>query len=120
MTQVRMSPPAEPTWRAMSADTMKMPEPIIDPATIIVESSSPSPRMNPVDLSSTPTAGWAIDLASRVVVARPEAGQSVTQTPGGAQPGGAGAGREEGRRRLLDRKGSAVQGSGAPAWASGG
>jgi hypothetical protein len=29
----------------MSADTMKMPEPIIEPATIIVESSKPRPRM---------------------------------------------------------------------------
>src|SRR5437867_2907738 len=63
MTQVRMRPPAEPTCRAMSAETMKMPDPIIDPATIIVESSSPSSRRNPVDLSSTRTAGCVIRLA---------------------------------------------------------
>jgi hypothetical protein len=47
MIHTTNSHPGEPTWRAMSAETMKMPEPIIDPATIIVESSSPSPRMNP-------------------------------------------------------------------------
>src|SRR3989454_5604970 len=63
MTRVRMRPPAEPTCRAMSAETMKMPDPIIDPATIIVESSSPSSRRNPVDLSSTRTAGCVIRLA---------------------------------------------------------
>src|SRR5882724_704003 len=51
-TQARSSQPAEPTWRVMSAETMKMPEPIIDPATIIVESQVPSSRTKPVDLSS--------------------------------------------------------------------
>src|ERR1039457_2185539 len=35
------SQPADRTWRLMSADTMKMPEPIIDPATSMVESSKP-------------------------------------------------------------------------------
>jgi hypothetical protein len=30
---------------------MKIPEPIIDPATIMVESSSPNPRTNPVEVS---------------------------------------------------------------------
>ncbi len=46
-TQTAMSHPAEPTWRAISAGTMKMPEPIIDPATIMVESSRPSSRTKP-------------------------------------------------------------------------
>jgi hypothetical protein len=32
----------------MSAETMKMPEPIIDPTTTMVESNSPSPRLNSV------------------------------------------------------------------------
>ncbi len=40
------SQPAEPTWREMSAETMKMPEPIIEPATIMVESSRPRPWTN--------------------------------------------------------------------------
>src|SRR4030088_2272110 len=33
----------------MSADTMKMPDPIIDPTTIIVESNRPRPRTKPDD-----------------------------------------------------------------------
>ncbi len=41
-TQTSNSQPAEPTSRAMSAETMKMPEPIIDPATSIVASNRPS------------------------------------------------------------------------------
>jgi hypothetical protein len=32
----------------MSDETMKIPEPIIEPTTIIVESKSPRPRMNSV------------------------------------------------------------------------
>jgi hypothetical protein len=47
-----ISQPAEPTWREMSAGTMKMPDPIIDPATIMVESRSPSSRTNPLAGSS--------------------------------------------------------------------
>jgi hypothetical protein len=47
-TQVSSSQPAEPVVRAISAETMKMPEPIIEPATIIVESSRPSSRRKPV------------------------------------------------------------------------
>ena len=47
-TQTISSQPAEPTWRAISAGTMKIPEPIIEPATIMVESSNPSSRMKPV------------------------------------------------------------------------
>src|SRR5438132_7573521 len=43
--------PGAPTCRLMSADTIKMPEPIIEPATIIVESSKPRPRTKPVALS---------------------------------------------------------------------
>jgi len=31
----------------MSAETMKMPEPIIEPTTIVVESNKPRPRTNP-------------------------------------------------------------------------
>jgi hypothetical protein len=41
---------------------MKIPDPIIDPATIIVESSSPSPRMNPVCLSSVTWTTSAIEF----------------------------------------------------------
>jgi hypothetical protein len=38
------SHPGAPTSRVDSADVMKMPDPIIEPTTIIVASSSPSPR----------------------------------------------------------------------------
>src|SRR5439155_21920556 len=44
--QTTSSQPDEPTNRAMSAETMKTPEPIIEPATSMVESSNPRPRMN--------------------------------------------------------------------------
>ena len=50
--QAASSQPALPTYRDISADTMKMPDPIIDPTTTIVESNRPSPRLNSV---SSPT-----------------------------------------------------------------
>ena len=37
-THATSSQPGLPTCRAMSAETMKMPEPIIEPTTTIVES----------------------------------------------------------------------------------
>ena len=43
----------------MMAETMKIPEPIIEPATSIVESSKPSPRTN----FSSVTAGGAVMLS---------------------------------------------------------
>ena len=43
MSQTTSSQPADPVCRAMSAETMKMPEPIIAPATIMVESNRPMP-----------------------------------------------------------------------------
>jgi hypothetical protein len=46
MIQTTNNHPGEPTCREMSEETMKMPEPIIEPATSIVESSKPSPRTN--------------------------------------------------------------------------
>src|SRR5262245_9102053 len=44
----------------MSLDTIKIPEPIIEPATIVVDSSSPRPRTNPVFSSSIKTAASSI------------------------------------------------------------
>jgi hypothetical protein len=44
MTHESSSHPGLPTLRAISEETMKMPEPIIDPATSIVESNSPRLR----------------------------------------------------------------------------
>jgi hypothetical protein len=43
----------------MSADTMKIAEPIIPPATIMVLSNSPSPRLNPRALTSGALAATA-------------------------------------------------------------
>src|ERR1700691_1636732 len=39
------SHPALPIWRDMSAETMKIPEPIITPTTTITESNRPRPRV---------------------------------------------------------------------------
>ena len=47
-TQAVSSHPGLPTSRAMSAETMKIPDPIIEPTTTIVESYNPSPRLNSV------------------------------------------------------------------------
>ena len=45
-THVTRSHPGEPTVRAMSDETMKIPDPIIDPTTIVVESSRFNARLN--------------------------------------------------------------------------
>src|SRR6476646_5054917 len=47
------SHPADPTNRPISAETMKTPDPIIDPATSMVESSKPSCLTNPSDVVSS-------------------------------------------------------------------
>src|ERR1700675_3127518 len=47
VTQTTINNPGLPTCRAMSADTMKMPDPIIEPATIMVASSGPRLLTNP-------------------------------------------------------------------------
>ena len=62
MAHTASSQPAPPTWRAMSAETMKMPDPIIDPATSIVESNSPSPRTNVVCSRSGAVAASGIEV----------------------------------------------------------
>ena len=45
-SQATSSQPGLPIWRDMSAETMKMPEPIMEPATTMVESQSPRRRAN--------------------------------------------------------------------------
>src|SRR5271155_3363003 len=47
ITQESSSHPELPSCRDISADTMKMADPIIPPATIMVLSNSPSPRLKP-------------------------------------------------------------------------
>src|SRR5256885_1331349 len=46
MAQATRSQPGLPICRDISAETMKIPEPIITPTTSMVESKSPSPREN--------------------------------------------------------------------------
>jgi hypothetical protein len=50
-TQTKINHPALPTLRVMSALTMKIPDPIIEPATTMVASSSPSVGLNVEDAS---------------------------------------------------------------------
>src|SRR2546421_12769513 len=45
---VSSSPPAEPVCREISAATMKIPDPIIEPTTIMVPSNNPMARTKPV------------------------------------------------------------------------
>src|ERR1700716_2734384 len=45
-SQTTSNQPGAPTCRAMIEETMKMPEPIIEPATSMVESSKPRPLTN--------------------------------------------------------------------------
>ncbi len=52
-TQAPISRTGESTRRAISAETMKMPEPIMDPMTSIVALSGPRPFTNPLSLEAT-------------------------------------------------------------------
>ena len=52
-THAAKSHPGEPTSRDDSADVMKMPEPIIDPMTIIVASTQPSSRTSAGDCTGS-------------------------------------------------------------------
>src|ERR1700733_11687607 len=62
MIQVRSRPTTEPVWRAMSAETMYMPEPTIEPTTIIVESKRPSPRTRPASFWAMVESGESVVL----------------------------------------------------------
>ena len=55
ITHAASNQPGEPSVRDMSAETIKMPEPIIDPITIIVESYKPRPRVNSVSCAGALT-----------------------------------------------------------------
>ena len=57
-TQTSSSAPGPhwPTCRPMSAETMKIPEPIIEPTTSEIAASGPMPRMNS---GGGELAGWA-------------------------------------------------------------
>src|SRR6202051_388274 len=53
MIHAKSSPPADPVCLEISAATMKMPDPIMDPTTIIVPSNNPMARTNPPSLRAT-------------------------------------------------------------------
>src|SRR5579863_8396419 len=78
-SQATSSQPGLPTRRLMSADTMKMPEPIIAPTTTIVASKRPSPRRNSVG-SSGPT---AVPFAGSIVALHEPVGTSAEIPEGG-------------------------------------
>ena len=61
--QATSSHAGDPTSRLIAAETIKMPDPIMEPATIMVESNSPSPRTKPVALSS-----GAVAVADMIVL----------------------------------------------------
>src|SRR6266481_4590548 len=84
--QVSSSPPAEPVCRDISAATMKMPDPIIEPTTIIVPSNNPIARTKPgSDLALVSARGCVVSAilpnasACRRVVSR---SQQVDVLPG--------------------------------------
>src|SRR2546427_399421 len=83
-SQTTSSQPEEPTVRAMSALTMKMPDPIMDPMTIIVESRSPSSRLN-----SRP-AGESLITDGGILIQREKSGHECTNknAEGGGVVGG--------------------------------
>src|SRR6185436_4557957 len=80
-THTRRSPPGPQSdiCRAMSAETMKIPEPIIEPTTSEIAASGPIPRMNS-DGELLSTRGAWVDVAM------------------GSRSGGGGSGRLRGRR----------------------
>src|SRR5687768_7752057 len=62
-SQAIMSQNGLPTVREMSAETMKMPEPIIDPATSMAASVRDKAFTNPPDdADASPVSGWLIDF----------------------------------------------------------
>ena len=56
------SQPGLPILRAISAETMKMPEPIMAPITIMVESKTPSSRTKPASLSVRSAVTFSLGL----------------------------------------------------------
>src|SRR2546423_7489151 len=85
-SQTTSNQPGEPTCFPMIAETMKMPEPIIEPATSMVESSKPRPLMNP------PLRGSAVPEVA--VVFKNPRGNHLP--PGGRKPQKKDLSREEG------------------------
>jgi hypothetical protein len=64
MIHAKSNPPADPVCLEISAATIKIPDPIIDPTTIIVPSNNPMARTNPPSLRATLDA--VVDLISAI------------------------------------------------------
>src|SRR5690242_7117429 len=80
MTHDSRKSPGEPTSRAISAATIKMPDPIIEPITIVVQSSSPSPLTSSADRAPGPVA----DLFTTVAAMLPFLNFVIWPSRGGA------------------------------------
>ena len=61
MSHTANNPAGEPVSRTISAETMKMPDPIIEPATIVAESKSERAGLRPRDGDSGDAAYLMID-----------------------------------------------------------
>src|SRR5579862_6914424 len=90
--------PAEPVCREMSAETMKIPEPIIEPTTIIVESNRLRPRTKPEpacaagetaevasDMSTLPYSKYPTWLLRNALAGCPETRSRKLEEPGKAK-----------------------------------
>jgi len=62
--QATNSQPGLPSRRVMSADTMKIPDPIIDPTTTMVASNRPRPRLNSVSRVARVLSGLAAAIGA--------------------------------------------------------
>src|SRR4029077_3790779 len=70
MIHANNRPPEEPVCRVMSAATMKIPDPIIDPTTIIVPSNNPMERTNPPSLRAPLDAVACLISALSIILRR--------------------------------------------------
>src|SRR5437764_13549899 len=100
MIQTTNNHPGEPTCREISAETMKMPDPIIEPATSMVESSNPRPRMNlPLVGSDGDISGAHARRAGLIIRQRERAvffgRDSALRRPGIYPAGGCGSGARQ-------------------------
>src|SRR5712664_4046672 len=69
-TQVSNKPPGDPVCCAMSQATMKMPDPIIEPTTIIVPSNKPMARTKPCsDFALVSARGCVVSAIRRIASA---------------------------------------------------
>src|SRR5215472_16848497 len=72
MIQVSSRPPGDPVCCEMVDATMKMPDPIIEPTTIIVPSNKPMARTKPCSLAALPDEiAWVLSAICRFLMIFP-------------------------------------------------